>query len=199
MSTIDIRQISITEMATDIIVNAANSNLWAGGGVCGAIFTAAGFDELQEACDRIGHCDTGFAVITPGFRLKAKYVIHAVGPVWQGGDHKEPQLLYSCYQESLCLARKHDCHSISFPLISSGIYGYPKDQAWRKAIQACRDFFRENGDYDIDVIFAVLGEEMRELGRETLLEIAPEYYHDWLAETLFSIREQKKSDDPDIK
>ena len=105
MSTIDIRQISITELDTDVIVNAANESLQAGGGVCGAIFKAAGYKELQEACDKIGLCDTGFAVITPAFRLKAKYVIHAVGPVWQGGKNQEPQQLYSCYRESLRLAR----------------------------------------------------------------------------------------------
>ena len=175
MSTIDIRQISITELDTDIIANAANAALQAGGGVCGAIFKAAGYTELQEACDKIGHCDTGFAVITPAFQLKAKYVIHAVGPVWQGGKNKEPQLLYSCYRESLRLVRKYDCHSIAFPLISSGIYGYPKDKAWKKAIQACRDFFQKNEDYDIDVIFAVLEDEIRDLGIDTLEEVAPEY------------------------
>ena len=86
MRTISIRKGDLTKFDTDAIVNAANEGLWAGGGVCGAIFRAAGMQELQEACDRIGHCDTGSAVITPGFRLKAKYVIHAVGPVWSGGQ-----------------------------------------------------------------------------------------------------------------
>ena len=100
MSTITIQKISITDLATDAIVNAANDGLWAGGGVCGAIFRAAGHSQLQAACDAIGHCDTGSAVITPGFRLKAKYIIHAVGPRWSGGNHKEPQLLYSAYTKS---------------------------------------------------------------------------------------------------
>ena len=174
MSSIDIRLIGITELETDIIVNAANSNLQAGGGVCGAIFHAAGYSELQKSCDEIGHCDTGFAVITPGFHLKAKYIVHAVGPIWQGGSQGEPQLLYSCYRESLRLAKKYNCHSIGFPLISSGIYGYPKDKAWRKAIQSCHDFLQNNKDYDLEIIFAVLDDEMLKLGRDTLHEIAPE-------------------------
>ena len=174
MSSIDIRLVSITELDTDIIVNAANSDLLEGGGVCGAIFRTAGSFELQKACDQIGHCDTGLAVITPGFHLKAKYVVHAVGPIWQGGSANEPQLLYSCYRDSLRLAKEHDCHSIAFPLISSGIYGYPKDKAWRKAIQACHDFLGENRDYELDIIFAVLDENMLKMGKGTLHEIAPE-------------------------
>lgn len=174
MSFIDIRRISITELDTDIIVNAANSGLQAGGGVCGAIFKTAGYKELQDACDQIGHCDTGFAVITPGFHLKAKYIVHAVGPIWRGGSQNEPQMLYSCYRESLRLAKKHNCHSIGFPLISAGIYGYPKDQAWRKAIQACHDFLQKNDNYDLEIIFAVLDDEMLKLGRDTLHAIAPE-------------------------
>ena len=94
MSTIEIRKISITDLDTDAVVNAANSGLWAGSGVCGAIFSAAGHAKLQEACSRIGHCDTGSAVITPGFDLKAKYIIHAVGPVYKDGRHGEPELLF---------------------------------------------------------------------------------------------------------
>ena len=132
MSSIDIRLIGITELQTDIIVNAANSNLQAGGGVCGAIFHAAGYSELQKSCDEIGHCDTGFAVITPGFHLKAKYIVHAVGPIWHGGSQGEPQLLYSCYRESLRLAKKYNCHSIGFPLISSGISHRPSEEhSWQ--------------------------------------------------------------------
>ena len=173
MSSIDIRLINITKLDTDIIVNAANKGLRAGGGVCGAIFFAAGYTELQAACDQIGHCDTGCAVITPGFRLKAKYVVHAVGPVWQGGTQNEPQMLYSCYRESLRLAREHNCHSIGFPLISSGIYGYPKDKAWREAIQACHDFLQENSDYELEIIFAVLNDEALFMGQDVLHSIAP--------------------------
>ena len=121
MSSIEIRKIGITDLNTDCIVNAANSSLMRGSGVCGAIFRAAGARELQAACDKIGHCPTGSAVITPGFGLKAKYVIHAVGPIWQGGNNDEPQYLYGCYQASLDRAAEYNCHSIGFPLISSGI------------------------------------------------------------------------------
>ncbi|MBR6085379.1 MAG: macro domain-containing protein [Spirochaetales bacterium] len=172
MSTITIKQISITDLDTDAIVNAANEDLWAGGGVCGAIFRAAGHEKLEEACDEIGHCDTGSAVITPGFDLKARYIIHAVGPIWYGGDRGEPRLLYGAYRKSLDLALENGCSSIGFPLISSGIYGYPKEKAWRVAIGACRDFLRTN---DIDVIFAVLDDRSLAAGLKTLEEIAREY------------------------
>lgn len=175
MNSIKIQKIGITDLDTDAIVNAANDGLWAGGGVCGAIFRAAGHDKLQVACDAIGHCDTGSAVITPGFDLKAKYIIHAVGPVWSGGDNKEPQLLYGAYRRSLELAVENGCHSIGFPLISAGIFGYPKDKAWRKAIQACNDFFQKNPDADLQVVFAVLDDGILALGQQTLEEIAPEY------------------------
>ena len=140
MSSIQIEKISITDLETDAIVNAANEGLWAGGGVCGAIFRAAGHQQLQDACDKIGHCDTGSAVITPGFRLKAKFIIHAVGPRYCDGQHDEPKQLYGAYRRSLELAVENDCESIGFPLISAGIFGYPAKQAWQVAIQACRDF-----------------------------------------------------------
>ena len=129
MSTIEIRRVSITDLDTDAIVNAANEGLWAGGGVCGAIFKAAGHDQLQAACHKIGHCDTGSAVITPGFHLKAKYIIHAVGPRWAGGSHDEPKLLYGAYRRALELAVENGCQSIGFPLISAGIFGYPVEKA----------------------------------------------------------------------
>ena len=175
MNTLSIRKVSITELAADAVVNAANEGLWAGGGVCGAIFRAAGMKALQAACSAIGHCDTGSAVITPGFRLKAKYIIHAVGPVWRGGDHQEPEQLYGAYRKSLELAAENGCHSIGFPLISAGIFGYPKDRAWKTAIQACRDFFDGNPQADIQVIFAVLDEEILELGRQTAAGLVPEF------------------------
>lgn len=175
MNSIKIQKISITDLDTDAIVNAANDGLWAGGGVCGAIFRAAGYDKLTKACDAIGHCDTGSAVITPGFDLKAKYIIHAVGPVWNGGGNKEPQLLYGAYRRSLELAVENGCHSIGFPLISAGIFGYPKDKAWRKAIQACNDFFQNNPDADLQVVFAVLDDGILTLGQQTLEEIDPQY------------------------
>ena len=175
MNSIKIQKIGITDLDTDTIVNAANDGLWAGGGVCGAIFRAAGHDKLQAACDAIGHCDTGSAVITPGFDLKAKYIIHAVGPVWNGGNSKEPQMLYGAYRRSLELAMENGCHSIGFPLISAGIFGYPKDKAWRKAIQACSDFFQKNPVANLQVVFAVLDDSILALGQQTLEEIAPQY------------------------
>ena len=171
MSTIEIRQTGITDLDTDCIVNAANSGLVMGSGVCGAIFRAAGAREMQAACDEIGGCPTGGAVITPGFALKAKHVIHAVGPVWRDGNHHEPQDLYSCYRESLYRAKEHDCHSIGFPLISAGIFGYPKDKAWRKALQSCSDWIGKNPDYDIDIVFAVLDSRILELGQKTMEEL----------------------------
>jgi len=171
MSSIDIKKIGITDLNTDCIVNAANSGLAMGSGVCGAIFRAAGPRDMQTACNKIGGCPTGGAVITPGFALKAKYVIHAVGPIWRGGNDHEPQDLYSCYRESLERAKEKDCHSIGFPLISSGIFGYPKDKAWRKALQSCSDWISDNPDYDMNIIFAVLDDSILELGLKTIQEL----------------------------
>ena len=176
MGTIEIRKIGITDLDTDAIVNAANEGLQAGGGVCGAIFRAAGHGQLQAACNKIGHCDTGSAVITPGFGLKAKYIIHAVGPVWSGGHRGEPKLLYGAYRRSLELAVENGCASIGFPLISAGIFGYPMDRAWRKAIQACSDFLGK--DNQIDIVFAVLDGKILETGVRTLNEIAPQFAAD---------------------
>lgn len=134
----------ITRLETDAIVNAANSRLLAGGGVCGAIFSAAGAGELQKECDKIGFCGIGEAVITKGFRLKAKYVIHTVGPIYGQDPENEENQLYSCYKNSLELAGKKKLESIAFPVISSGIYGYPKAEAIKIAIRAIKDFLDEN-------------------------------------------------------
>ena len=175
VNSISIQKIGIMNVGTDAIVNAANEGLLAGGGVCGVIFAAAGYAELQAACDAIGHCDTGSAVITPAFRLNAKYIIHAVGPVWYGGESGEPQKLYGAYRRSLELAVENGCRSIGFPLISAGIFGYPQDKAWHKAIQACRDFFQNNPDADLQVVFAVINDTIFDVGQQTLAEIAPEY------------------------
>ncbi len=172
MSAIEINKIDITKLNVDAIVNAANEGLWEGGGVCGAIFREAGSAELTKACNAIGGCKTGNAVVTPGFKLPAKYVIHAVGPRWTGRDHNEPELLYGAYKQSLVLAKEHGLHSVGFPLISAGIFGYPADQAWRKAIQACNDFIQNNPDYDMKVIFAVLDDKILAVGEKTLKEIA---------------------------
>ena len=173
MSTIEIRKIGITDLETDAIVNAANEALRAGGGVCGAIFSTAGHADLQTACNKIGHCDTGSAVITPGFNTKAKFIIHAVGPVWSGGNQGEPKLLYGAYSRSLQLAIENGCTSIGFPLISAGIFGYPTDQAWRKAIQACNDFLEKGNQ--LDIVFAVLNDNIFDVGVKTLKDIAPQY------------------------
>lgn len=165
MNSIEIRQTDITELDTDAIVNAANMNLHEGGGVCGAIFSKAGSSELTRACSEIGRSRTGSAVITPGFNLPAKYIIHAVGPIWHGGSENEEELLYSAYTESLKLAEENGCRSIAFPLISSGIYGYPKRDAWKTAIRACRDFLKS---HEIKIIFAVLSDRSKELGESVL-------------------------------
>ena len=165
---ISIKKISIVDLRTDAIVNAANEGLWEGGGVCGVIFRNAGSKELTEACEAIGGCKTGGAAITPGFNLPAKYIIHAVGPRWSGGNKKEPELLYSAYMQSLKLAKENDCHSIGFPLISAGIFGYPLEQAWDVAIRACRDYMDSNPDHDIEIIFAVLDDRIMQIGSEIL-------------------------------
>ena len=170
-SSIDVEKIDITQLDVDAIVNAANSNLAHGGGVCGAIFRKAGPHRLADACSEIGGCETGSAVITPGFDLKARYIIHAVGPVWNGGENGEEELLCSAYEKSLILAKENSCSSIGFPVISSGIYGYPKDQAWKVAVEACRDFIFDNPDYPIEIIFAVRSDRSREMGEKTISEI----------------------------
>ncbi|MEZ4358159.1 MAG: macro domain-containing protein [Eubacteriales bacterium] len=134
----------ITKMPVDTIVNAANSTLKMGGGVCGAIFAAAGAKKLQEECDTIGRCAVGEAVITSGYDLLAKYIIHTVGPIWRGGSEGEPELLKNCYINSLNLSLKYGCKSVAFPLISSGIFGYPKGKALKIAILTIKEFLKEN-------------------------------------------------------
>lgn len=168
MSEIRILKENIIDSDAEIIVNAANSSLLAGGGVCGAIFQAAGMKELQKACDAIGHCDTGNAVITDAFHLKQKYIIHAVGPVWYGGNHHEQEDLYHCYRSSLDLMVKYHCHSIAFPLISSGIYGYPLEEAWKTALNACEDYLREHPEENLDIRFDVLDDTVKKTGEKYL-------------------------------
>jgi O-acetyl-ADP-ribose deacetylase (regulator of RNase III) len=137
-ATLEVAQGDITREAVDAIVNAANSGLTRGGGVCGAIFSAAG-SELDGACAELGGCPTGDAKATPGFRLPARWIIHAVGPVWHGGDSGEPELLASAYRRSLAMADEIGARSVAFPAISTGIYGYPLDAATEVAVRTCRD------------------------------------------------------------
>ncbi|MGI5979245.1 MAG: macro domain-containing protein [Oscillospiraceae bacterium] len=160
-----IRQ-DITKLKVDAIVNAANTDLQRGGGVCGAIFKAAGAAKLQAACDKLAPIRTGEAVITPGFDLPAKFVIHAAGPVYrhQSAERSE-KLLRSAYTQSLQLAVENKCESIAFPLISSGIYGYPKDEALKVAASAIGDFL---ADHDIAVTLVVFDEATFTLSRELL-------------------------------
>jgi O-acetyl-ADP-ribose deacetylase (regulator of RNase III) len=136
---IEIVQGDITRLDVDVIVNAANESLLGGGGVDGAIHRAAG-PELLEACRRLGPCPTGDARITPGFRLKARWVVHAPGPVWRGGALGEPQLLESCYRNSFRLVIEKGAQSAAFPCISTGVYGYPKPAAAQIALGVMREY-----------------------------------------------------------
>lgn len=142
MDCIILKQGDIALADADAVVNAANSGLWEGSGVCGAIFKAAGSSELNQACRAIGHCPVGKAVLTPGFHLKAKYIIHAVGPNMNELRDKQQGalLLASAYRESLLLADQQGCHSIAFPMISTGIYGFPKDKGTAIAFSEIRAF-----------------------------------------------------------
>jgi O-acetyl-ADP-ribose deacetylase (regulator of RNase III) len=147
----------ITKMDVDAVVNAANTDLQMGGGVCGAIFKAAGAPELQAACNKVGPIHTGDAVITPGFGLRAKYVIHTAGPVYRHWNREQSEmLLRSCYTRALSLAAENGCESIAFPLISSGIYGYPKKEALAVATSAIVNWL---ADGELDIYLAVFDRE----------------------------------------
>lgn len=156
----------ITTLDVDAIVNAANRTLLGGGGVDGAIHRAAGPDLLAE-CRTLGGCETGQAKITDGYRLTARYVIHAVGPVWHGGRHDEPRLLAGCYRESLKLAAARGLSSIAFPAISCGAYGYPLHQAAEVAVNETRSFL-DHDDTIMQVIFACFGDAMLTIYQELL-------------------------------
>ncbi|MDR2198459.1 MAG: macro domain-containing protein [Deltaproteobacteria bacterium] len=138
----------ITKLKVDAIVNAANENLSPGGGVCGAIFQGAGSLLLKD-CQAYGHCDTGKAAITFAYKLKPTYVIHAVGPIWQGGGKGEEALLRSAYQEAMTLASTHDCNSVAFPLISAGIYGYPQNEAFHVAVDSIGAYLQTDREINV--------------------------------------------------
>ena len=157
----------ITTLEVDAIVNAANRTLLGGGGVDGAIHRAAGPKLLAECCT-LGGCETGGAKITQGYNLPAKHVIHAVGPVWRGGGKGEAERLANCYRRSLEIAHEHGLKSIAFPCISTGVYGYPKEEAARIAVQTVRETL-DRLNAEIDVTFCCFSETDREI-YEKLLE-----------------------------
>jgi O-acetyl-ADP-ribose deacetylase (regulator of RNase III) len=147
------QRVDITTLDVDAIVNAANTSLAPGGGVCGAIHLAAG-PELAKACAAVAPCPTGEARITPGFRLKARHVVHAVGPRWAGGNHREAELLESAYRSVMELGEQHGLRQIAFPAISTGIYGYPLDEATLIAVSTVRAFVAGRQSVVERVIFA---------------------------------------------
>ena len=161
-------QADITQLDVDAIVNAANTSLMGGGGVDGAIHRAAG-QELVAECMTLNGCPTGEARITKGYRLKARHVIHTVGPVWHGGRNGEPELLQSCYRNSLELAAKHGLQSIAFPCISTGVYRFPANQAAEIAVESVRQFLETPSSIQT-VIFCCFSEADR-VKYETLLEV----------------------------
>ncbi len=157
----------ITKMKVDAIVNAANSSLLGGGGVDGCIHRAAG-PELLAECRTLGSCQTGCAKMTKGYHLPCRYVIHTVGPVWRGGNDGEKENLISCYRTSLSLAQENHCHSVAFPVISSGIYGYPKQQAIQVAVDTIEEFLHES---DMTVYLVIYDSETYQVWKQ----MYPEY------------------------
>lgn len=158
----------ITKLSVDAIVNAANPRLLPGAGVCETIFNEAGYDELSAACEALAPVPNGQAVITPGFRLQAKYVIHAVGPRYQDGRHGESEILRQAYLNSLILAESHGCQSIAFPLIANGVYGYPAQEALTIATTTIRTYLN---DHDLDVTLVVYNRNAFQISKSLLGDI----------------------------
>jgi O-acetyl-ADP-ribose deacetylase (regulator of RNase III) len=159
----------ITRLAVDAVVNAANSSLLGGGGVDGAIHRAAG-PELEFECRMLNGCKVGEAKLTKGYRLPARYIIHTVGPVWQGGGKGEAGLLASCYIRSLEIALAHDCRTVAFPAISTGIYRYPKNEAADIAVGTASDFLQQNALPEA-VTFCCFDDETAELYRRAVADV----------------------------
>ena len=166
MDRIELYQGDITQLEADAIVNAANTTLLGGGGVDGAIHRAAGHGLLDE-CKTLGGCAVGEAKVTSAYNLPCKFVIHTVGPVWKGGNENEPALLESCYRNSLRIAANMKLRKIAIPNISTGVYGYPKDQAAEIAINTVRKFLEENSDIE-KVIFSVFDAGNYEIYKQKL-------------------------------
>ncbi|MCP4922519.1 MAG: macro domain-containing protein [bacterium] len=168
MEKIEIVLGDITQQSVEAIINAANDRLLAGGGVCGAIHKAAG-PELARACNKVGSCSTGHAVITPGYGLKAPYVIHAVGPIWHGGTNNESELLKECYQSIFQIVEEKGLKSVALPAISIGIYGYPKQEATHIALQEAIAFSQKNPS--VKVVFVCFDDATLQMYEEQFKQI----------------------------
>ena len=170
MSKIQLINASCADQNVDVVVNAANRGLWAGGGICGVIFKKAGMAQLTAECNKHKTpLNDGDAVITSACNMtNVKAIIHAVGPIYRDGQHKERESLYLAYRNSLELALSNGCRSIGFPLISAGIYGYPVEEAWDVALEACMDFVMVKADHSMEIIFSVLDDRILKIGEKAL-------------------------------